>query len=114
MDRIHLVVAGRLQIVGAVGLKCTPRSTRLVPSAITLAAMLASVAVLGLALQTMPVGTGYAMWAGVGAVGGAILGIIRFAAPATARLGCIELAQRRDRRAGEGRVADRRLPGKES
>jgi quaternary ammonium compound-resistance protein SugE len=86
----YLVVAGLLEIVWAIGLKYTEGFTRLVPSAITIAAMIASVAFLGLALRTIPVGTGYAVWTGIGAVGTAILGIVLLAEPATAaRLLCI-------------------------
>ena len=89
---LYLVVAGLLEIVWAIGLKYTQGFTRLVPSAITIVAMIASVWFLALALKTIPVGTGYAVWTGIGAVGTAILGIILFAEPATAaRLGCIGL-----------------------
>jgi quaternary ammonium compound-resistance protein SugE len=92
MNWLYLAVAGVLEIVWAIGLKYTQGFTRLVPSAITIAAMIASVAFLGLALRTIPVGTGYAVWTGIGAAGTAILGIILFAEPATAaRLGCIGL-----------------------
>ncbi|MDB5866985.1 MAG: small multidrug resistance protein [Betaproteobacteria bacterium] len=62
------------------------------PSVITIAAMIASVWLLAIALKTIPVGTGYAVWTGIGAVGTAILGIVLFAEPATAaRLACIGL-----------------------
>jgi quaternary ammonium compound-resistance protein SugE len=84
------LIAGLLEIVWAIGLKYTAGFTRLVPSAITLAAMIASVGFLGLALRTIPVGTGYAVWTGIGAVGTAILGIVLLGEPATAaRLLCI-------------------------
>jgi quaternary ammonium compound-resistance protein SugE len=89
---LYLSVAGLLEIVWAVGLKYTEGFTRLWPSVITLAAMIASVWFLALALRTIPVGTGYAVWTGIGAVGTAILGIVLFAEPATAmRLVCIGL-----------------------
>jgi quaternary ammonium compound-resistance protein SugE len=88
----YLVLAGLLEIVWAVGLKYTAGFTRLVPSAITIAAMIFSLGFLGLALKSIPVGTGYAIWTGIGAVGTAILGIVLFAEPATAaRLACIGL-----------------------
>lgn len=90
MSWIYLTIAGVLEIVWAIGLKYTDGFTRLVPSAITLVAMIASVWFLALALRTIPVGTGYAVWTGIGAVGTAILGIVLFAEPATgARLLCI-------------------------
>jgi quaternary ammonium compound-resistance protein SugE len=90
MSWTYLFIAGLLEIVWAIGLKYTEGFTRLVPSVITIAAMVASVWFLALALRTIPVGTGYAVWTGIGAVGTAILGIVLFAEPATAaRLACI-------------------------
>jgi quaternary ammonium compound-resistance protein SugE len=80
----YLVLAGLLEIVWAIGLKYTEGFTKLVPSLVTAAAMIASVWFLALALRTIPVGTGYAVWTGIGAVGTAILGIVLFAEPATA------------------------------
>jgi quaternary ammonium compound-resistance protein SugE len=71
-----LIVAGLLEVVWAVGLKYTEGFTRLGPSAITLMAMVVSIALLGRALQTIPVGTGYAVWTGIGAVGTALVGIL--------------------------------------
>lgn len=92
MAWIYLVVAGLFEIGWAIGLKYTDGFTRIVPSALTIAAMIASVLLLGLALRELPVGTGYAVWTGIGTVGTAILGIVLFAEPATAmRLGCIAL-----------------------
>jgi quaternary ammonium compound-resistance protein SugE len=92
MDWILLLVAGLLEIGWAIGLKYTAGFTRLWPSVWTAGAMVASLALLALALKTIPVGTGYAVWTGIGAAGTAILGIILFAEPATAaRLGCIAL-----------------------
>jgi quaternary ammonium compound-resistance protein SugE len=89
---VYLTIAGVLEIVWAIGLKYTEGFTRLVPSVITIAGMVASVWFLAIALKTIPVGTGYAVWTGIGAVGTAILGIVLFAEPATAaRLGCIAL-----------------------
>jgi quaternary ammonium compound-resistance protein SugE len=92
MDWILLVVAGLFEIGWAIGLKYTEGFTRLWPSLWTVAAMVVSLGLLGLALKTIPVGTGYAVWTGVGAAGTAILGIVLFAEPATAlRLGSIGL-----------------------
>ena len=90
MSWTYLFVAGLLEIVWAIGLKYTEGFTRLWPSVVTIVAMIASVWFLALALRTIPVGTGYAIWTGIGAVGTAILGIVLFAEPATAaRLICI-------------------------
>jgi quaternary ammonium compound-resistance protein SugE len=87
-----LALAGLFEVVWAIGLKYTEGFTRLVPSVITLAGMAISVILLALALRYIPVGTGYAVWTGIGAVGTAILGIILFNEPATAaRIGCIAL-----------------------
>lgn len=92
MAWVYLVIAGLLEIVWAIGLKYTDGFSRLLPSAITVVAMIASVVLLGLALRELPVGTGYAVWTGIGTVGAAILGMILFQEPATAiRLGCIAL-----------------------
>ncbi len=87
-----LFIAGLMEIGWAIGLKYTEGFTRLVPSAITLVLMTASVVLLAIALKTLPVGTGYAVWTGIGAVGTAILGIVLFGDPATAaRLASIGL-----------------------
>ena len=87
-----LFVAGLMEIGWAIGLKYTEGFTRPVPSVLTLAAMTISVVLLGLALKTLPVGTAYAVWTGIGAVGTAVLGIILFGDPATvARLASIGL-----------------------
>lgn len=92
MSWTYLVVAGLLEIVWAIGLKYTDGFSKLMPSVITIAAMIVSIVFLALALKTIPVGTGYAVWTGIGAVGTAILGIVLFAEPATAaRIGCIAL-----------------------
>jgi quaternary ammonium compound-resistance protein SugE len=92
MDWILLLVAGLLEIGWAIGLKYTAGFTRLWPSVWTATAMVASIVLLATALKTIPVGTGYAVWTGIGAAGTAILGIVLFAEPATAaRLGCIAL-----------------------
>ncbi|HEV7881877.1 quaternary ammonium compound efflux SMR transporter SugE [Bradyrhizobium sp.] len=87
-----LFVAGLMEIAWAIGLKYTEGFTRLVPSVLTLLSMAASMALLGLALKTLPIGTAYAVWTGIGAVGTALLGIWLFGEPATAmRLLCIGL-----------------------
>lgn len=78
MAWIYLTVAGLLEVVWAVGLKYTDGFTRLLPSAVTLAAMAASVYFLALAVRTIPIGTGYAVWTGIGAVGVSILGMMLF------------------------------------
>ena len=89
---LYLVIAGLFEVGWAIGLKYTEGFSRLVPSVLTVAAMIVSLALLGLALKTLPVGTAYAIWTGVGAVGTAILGIVLFADPATLpRLACIGL-----------------------
>ena len=92
MAWIYLTVAGLLEIGWAIGLKYTDGLTRLLPSLWTVASMILSIVLLGLALRTLPVGTAYAVWTGIGAVGTAALGIYLFAEPATvARLLCIGL-----------------------
>jgi len=92
MPWLYLFIAGVLEIVWAIGLKYTEGFTKPLPSAITIAAMVASVWFLAVALRTIPVGTGYAVWTGIGAVGTAILGIVLFAeSAAPARLICIGL-----------------------
>ena len=84
MAWVLLVVAGLLEVGWAIGLKYTEGFTRFWPSAFTLAAMVASVVLLGIAMKSLPVGTSYAVWVGVGAVGTAILGMVLFGEPATA------------------------------
>jgi quaternary ammonium compound-resistance protein SugE len=78
-----LFAAGLLEICWAIGLKYTEGFTRLIPSVLTLAAMAGSILLLGLALKTLPIGTAYAVWTGIGAVGTAILGIFLFGEPAS-------------------------------
>jgi quaternary ammonium compound-resistance protein SugE len=92
MAWIYLTIAGLLEIGWAIGLKYTEGFTRLLPLLWTLTSMILSIVLLGLALKTLPVGTAYAVWTGIGAVGTAALGIYLFAEPATvARLLCIGL-----------------------
>ncbi len=92
MAWVYLTIAGLFEIGWAIGLKYTKGFTRLWPSLWTIASMIISVALLGLALKTLPVGTGYAVWTGIGAVGTAMLGIYLFNEPATVlRLASIAL-----------------------
>ena len=92
MSWIILFVAGLFEIGWAIGLKYTEGFTRLWPTLWTVSSMAISLALLGLALKTLPVGTAYAVWTGVGAAGTALLGIYLFGDPATAaRLSCIGL-----------------------
>lgn len=92
MAWVYLTAAGLLEIVWAIGLKYTEGFTKFGPTAITVAAMVASVVLLGIALRDLPVGTGYAIWTGIGTVGTAVLGIMIFQEPATApRLASIGL-----------------------
>jgi quaternary ammonium compound-resistance protein SugE len=92
MAWIYLTIAGLFEIGWAIGLKYTEGFTRLLPSLWTIGSMILSIVLLGLALETLPVGTAYAVWTGIGAVGTAALGIYLFAEPATvARLLCIGL-----------------------
>ena len=92
MAWVYLIAAGLLEIIWAIGLKYTEGFTKLGPTAITVGAMVASVVLLGIALRDLPVGTGYAIWTGIGTVGTAVLGIMIFQEPATAlRLASIGL-----------------------
>jgi quaternary ammonium compound-resistance protein SugE len=89
---LYLLIAGLFEIAWAIGLKYTDGFSRLWPSVGTAAAMIVSLAFLGLALKHLPVGTAYAVWTGIGAVGTVILGIVLFGEPATAlRLACVGL-----------------------
>jgi quaternary ammonium compound-resistance protein SugE len=92
MNWLLLVIAGVLEVGWAIGLKYTQGFTRLWPSVWTLAAMVASMALLGTAMRVLPAGTAYAVWTGIGAVGTVLLGIALLGEPATpARLACIAL-----------------------
>jgi len=92
MHWIVLLLAGLLEVVWAVGLKYTEGFTKLAPSAVTLAAMAGSVVLLGLALRSLPLGTAYAIWTGIGTVGTVIWGIMMLNEPASvARLVCIAM-----------------------
>lgn len=82
-----LITAGLLEVVWAIGLKYTDGFTRLWPTVATVSAMVLSVWLLGIAMKSLPVGTAYAVWVGIGAIGTAIFGIILFAESAnTGRL----------------------------
>ena len=92
MAWLILIVAALFEIGWAVGLKYTNGFTRLWPTAWTLAALAASMALLAAAARTLPIGTAYAVWTGIGAAGTALLGIWLFQEPASAaRLSCIAL-----------------------
>jgi quaternary ammonium compound-resistance protein SugE len=92
MSWVILVLAGLLEVGWAVGLKYTAGFTRLVPSVLTLGAMIGSVVLLGMAIRTLPLGTAYAVWTGIGTVGTVIAGIAMLGEPAdAARVGCIAL-----------------------
>ena len=92
MAWLILFVAGLCEIGWAVGLKYTDGFTRLWPTVFTGASLLVSMALLGLAMKSLPLGTAYAIWTGIGAVGTVILGILLFKEPATvARLVCVGL-----------------------
>ena len=83
MPWVLLLIAGLFEVGWAIGLKYTEGFTRLVPSILTLGAMDASVTLLAIAMKSLPVGTSYAVWVGVGAVGTAILGMVLFNEPAS-------------------------------
>jgi quaternary ammonium compound-resistance protein SugE len=78
MAWVLLLVAGLFEVGWAIGLKYTEGFTKFWPSVLTLSAMMASVVLLAIAMKSLPVGTSYAVWVGVGAVGTALLGIILF------------------------------------
>lgn len=92
MAWIVLIIAGLFEIGWAVGLKYTEGFTRVGPTVFTAISLIISMALLGWSVRTLPLGTAYAVWTGIGAVGTAILGIVLFKEPATAaRLTCIAL-----------------------
>ncbi|MCZ8315047.1 quaternary ammonium compound efflux SMR transporter SugE [Phreatobacter sp.] len=92
MAWIYLFVAGLFEIGWAIGLKYTDGFTRPLPTVLTLASMVISIGLLGLALKTLPVGTAYAVWTGIGTVGTVVLGIALLGDSASAlRLACIGL-----------------------
>jgi len=83
MSWILLAIAGLLETGWAIGLKYTDGFTKPLPTALTIAAIVASMALLGVAVRDLPVGTAYAVWVGIGAFGTAVLGIVLFGEPAT-------------------------------
>ncbi|QDE47511.1 quaternary ammonium compound efflux SMR transporter SugE [Enterobacter hormaechei] len=91
MSRIVLVIAGLLEVVWAIGLKYTHGFTRLTPSVITIAAMIVSIVMLSWAMRSLPVGTAYAVWTGIGAVGAAITGILLLESASPARIASLAL-----------------------
>ena len=92
MAWLILFCAGLFEVGWAIGLKYTAGFSRLLPLAGTAVSMIISVALLGVAMKTLPVGTAYAVWTGIGVVGTVILGIVLFKEPATvARLVCLGL-----------------------
>lgn len=92
MAWIILFAAGLLETGWAIGLKYSEGFTQPIPSILTLAGIIASVVLLAIALKTLPVGTAYAVWTGIGAVSTVVLGIVLFGDPMTAaRLICLGL-----------------------
>ncbi len=92
MAWVYLVLAGLFEIGWAVGLKYSRGFTQLWPSVATVVSMAISLALLGLALRTLPLGTAYAIWTGIGAVGTVLLGMALFGEPvAVGRLACAGL-----------------------
>lgn len=81
MSWIVLIIAGLFEIVWAIGLKYTNGFTRLLPSLLTIGAMAVSMYLLAQAAKTLPIGTAYAVWTGIGAVGAVILGILLLGEP---------------------------------
>ena len=92
MAWLSFFIAGLFEVGWAIGLKYTDGFTRLWPTVWTVAAMIVSLALLGLSLRTLPVGTAYAVWVGIGAVGTAVLGIVLFGeSREPLRLACLVL-----------------------
>lgn len=92
MAWVVLFIAGICEIGWAVGLKYTDGFTRLWPTVFTGVSLVVSMALLGIAVKTLPLGTAYAVWTGIGAVGTVVLGIVLFKEPATVvRLVCVGL-----------------------
>ena len=92
MNWVVLVFAGLFEIGWAIGLKYTEGFTRLWPSVATVLAMVISIGLLGIAMKSLPVGTAYAIWVGIGAIGTVVLGIVLFGEPAnTLRIASLAL-----------------------
>ncbi|HEX5394026.1 MAG TPA: multidrug efflux SMR transporter [Rhodocyclaceae bacterium] len=87
-----ILVSGFLEIAFSVSMKLSDNYTKLIPSVISIGAAILSVWLMSLTLKVIPVGTAYAVWAGIGAAGTAVVGMLFFQEPATfARIGCIGL-----------------------
>ena len=87
-----LAAAGLLEVAWAVGMKYTDGLSQPLPTVVVVVVALASFGLLGVAMRSLPVGTAYAVWVGIGAAGAALLGIVLFGEPATwARIGCVLL-----------------------
>ncbi|KAF3890782.1 quaternary ammonium compound efflux SMR transporter SugE [Scytonema millei] len=92
MEWVYLFIAGLLEVGWAIGLKYTAGFTEPLPSVVTVGCMILSFALLSVALRTLPVGTAYAVWTGIGAVGTVLLGIILFQEPVEfRRMACVGL-----------------------
>lgn len=92
MNWVYLIIAGILEIGWAIGLKYTEGWSKLIPSLITASIMIASFYFLSLAVKSLPIGTAYAIWTGIGTVGAAIIGMIAFNEPKDfSRIMCISL-----------------------
>ena len=92
MNWLYLLIAGLLEVSWAIGLKYTEGWTRLWPSVITAVLMIASFYFLSIAVRTLPIGTAYAVWTGIGTVGAALIGMILFDEPKDIiRVACIAL-----------------------
>ncbi|OJH38844.1 quaternary ammonium compound efflux SMR transporter SugE [Cystobacter ferrugineus] len=83
MAWVMLVIAGLFEVGWSIGLKYTEGFTRVVPTVLTLVALSASMVLLSLSVRTLPIGTAYAVWVGIGALGAAVLGIVLFHEPVT-------------------------------
>lgn len=89
---VLLIMAGLFEVAWAIGLKCSAGFTRLTPSILTAAAVIASMGLLGLAARSLPIGTAYAVWTGIGTVGAVLLGILLFGdSHSMLRLACVAL-----------------------
>lgn len=92
MAWLILLAAGLLEVVWAIGLKYTHGFSRLMPTVVTVIAMIASMGLLGLAVRSLPIGTAYAVWTGIGTVGTVLVGILVFGESASLlRLLCVSL-----------------------
>jgi quaternary ammonium compound-resistance protein SugE len=92
MAWVHLLIAGLLEIGWAIGLKYTQGFTKFIPSVATIACAILSMTFLSLALRSLPIGTAYSVWTGIGAVGTVLLGMVLFGEPVEVRrLTCVGL-----------------------